>query len=119
MFPVCVSNLCGDVLVTISDLYCHVIVGASRCIKSPGDQDGSCVSLDVKVLLLIATCWQGTDRQTLSGVGTALLLVPRVAIKCDISDNPSHGAGLILNGCSDLGTTLQHVKIHSAFEGGA
>lgn len=54
-FSVHVSNLCGGVVVAIGDPHCHVVVGAASCIEPAGDQDGSRISLDVKVLFLIAT----------------------------------------------------------------
>lgn len=50
-----VSDLCGGAVMAVGDPHCHVVVGASSCIKPAGDGDGSCIPLDVKVLFFITT----------------------------------------------------------------
>lgn len=47
-------HLCGGAVVAVGDSHRQVVIGVSRCVEPPGDRDGSCVSLDVKVLVLIA-----------------------------------------------------------------
>lgn len=59
-----VPNLGGGVLMAVRHVNSHVVDGASSRIQPAGDGDGSCVFLDIKVLLLITTCKQDTDGQT-------------------------------------------------------
>lgn len=50
-----VSNLCGGTVVAICDLHSQVVVRVPRSIKPAGNGNGSCVSLDVKVLFFITS----------------------------------------------------------------
>lgn len=49
------SNLRGGAVVAVGDPHRQVVVGAPGSIEVAGDGDGSTVSLDVEVLLLITT----------------------------------------------------------------
>lgn len=53
--PCYVADLRGGAVVPIGHPHRHVVVGAASSIEPAGDGDGSCVPLDVKVLLLVAT----------------------------------------------------------------
>lgn len=107
MVLVHVSNLCGGVVVAIGNPHRDVVVGASSRIEPAGNWDGSCISLDVKVLFLIATWERDRWRETTRNLFHQVLMLQYVglwirqcpAVRCNIFDDVSDSAGLILTGC--------------------
>lgn len=74
-----VSNLGGGDLMAVRHANSHVVHGASSRVEPAGDGDGSCVPLDIKVLLLVATCKQPTGGQADEGTEILRVFISRKA----------------------------------------
>lgn len=105
-----VSNLGGGALIAIRHVNSHVVDGASSCIEPAGDGNGSCVSLDVKVLFLIATCKQSTDGQT-DALQRFFLFFHQYAYDFNISELTSPPKAFLHSKCQKKRKALKKIDL--------